>query len=87
MSTHIDTIIQSKIPEEDYGNIEYKRQLININPSRLEQLVIQIKNRISEGQGECLYEIGIDNKGDVHGLNEGDYNESLKIFKLMAKKY
>ena len=86
MSTHIDTIIQSKIPEEDYGNIEYKRQLININPSRLEHLVTQMKYRISEGQGECLYEIGINDKGDVHGLDEDDFNESLKTLKLMAEK-
>mgnify|MGYP003705971985 CR=1 FL=1 len=81
----IDDIIYNQIPENDEGSVEYKRQLINIKPNRFEHLVTQMKYRVLEGYGECLYEIGINDKGDAHGLNEEEFLESLDNLKKMAK--
>jgi hypothetical protein len=36
--------------EDDFGNVEYKRQLIDPNPVRFQQLVTQLKWRLGEGQ-------------------------------------
>ena len=80
----INEIIDKQIPENDEGYIEYKRQLINIKPSRLEHLITQMKYRILEGHGECLYEIGLDDKGDVYGLSVEEFTESLDTVKKMA---
>ena len=81
----IDTIIQEKIPENDEGNIEYKRKLTGIAPTRLEHLITQMKYRVSEGHGECLYEIGINDNGDIHGLYEKEFTETIQNLKIMAK--
>ena len=40
-------------PEIEEGNIEYKRFLINIDESRLEQLSTQMKWRLKEGDNEA----------------------------------
>ena len=39
---------------------------------------------MAEGLGECLYEIGVSDKGNLVGLNESDMNESMKTLHKMA---
>ena len=36
--------------DDDHGNVEYKRKLVNPSPDRLEHLVTQLKWRLGEGQ-------------------------------------
>jgi GTPase len=73
-------------PEDDNGNIEYKRYLINLDENRLEELATQMKWRLTEGNNEAIYYIGIDNDGSIYGLNEDEKNESIKnIIKLVEK--
>jgi len=49
--------------EVEEGNIEYKLKLIDPTPKRFEQLVSQLKWRLGEGQGEALYEVGVEDDG------------------------
>ncbi|KAI9220238.1 P-loop containing nucleoside triphosphate hydrolase protein [Blastocladiella britannica] len=72
--------------EVECGNIEYKLKLVNIAPDRLEHLVTQMKWRLSEGNGEALYEIGIADNGRLVGLPPGDLDESLRTLRVMAAK-
>jgi hypothetical protein len=57
-------------PEEYYGSIEYKRQLIDPTESRITHLTTQMQFRLTEGAGECRYMIGVDDDGSFHGLGK-----------------
>ena len=65
--------------EKDDENIEYKSQLLNLTHQNIQSLMTQMKYRIEEGNGECIYEIGIYDNGDLKGLNQSDLDESLII--------
>ena len=54
--------------EDDEGSVEYKWKLVGIAEDRLEHLVSQMKYRVTEGQGECIYEIGVTDDGLPKGL-------------------
>lgn len=70
--------------ESDDGNIEYKRQLLHPSAERFQQLVSQMKFRMHEGQGEAIYELGVDDNGYPKGLNEAEMEESLATLRRMA---
>ena len=70
--------------EKDDGNIEYKSQLIDLSEDQIQSRMTQMKYRIEEGNGECIYEIGIFDNGDLKGLNQQDLDESLNNLKLIS---
>ncbi|RNF16250.1 putative GTP-binding protein [Trypanosoma conorhini] len=71
--------------EDDDGDVEYKWRLTGITPSRFEHLVTQLRFRVGEGNGQCLYELGVANDGSPRGLPLHDYQESVKTLKKMAQ--
>ncbi|KAI6659209.1 hypothetical protein LOD99_14882 [Oopsacas minuta] len=73
-------------PEVEEGNIEYKLKLIDPTAARLAQLVTQMKWRLREGRGEAIYQIGVEDKGNVAGLSEEDLDSSLETLKEMAER-
>ncbi|XP_058811686.1 GTP-binding protein 2 [Topomyia yanbarensis] len=73
-------------PEPQLGNIEYKLKLINPSKQRFEHLVTQMKWRLREGNGEAIYEIGVSDSGQLHGLSETDMTCSLHTLNQMARK-
>ncbi|CAF1139779.1 unnamed protein product, partial [Didymodactylos carnosus] len=73
-------------PEIEEGNIEYKLKLVDPNPDRLEHLVTQMKWRVQEGQGEAIYEIGVEDCGTLSGVNAEELDASLKTLEKMADR-
>lgn len=73
-------------PEPQLGNIEYKLKLINPSKQRFEHLVTQMKWRLREGNGEAIYEIGVSDSGQLHGLSDADMTCSLHTLNQMARK-
>ena len=73
-------------PENDYGNREYKLKLINKNSERIEELVSQMRFRINEGEGECFYNLGVNDKGKLIGITDEEFDETLKNLSLVAEK-
>ena len=71
--------------ELDYGNIEYKRELINLDDETLSRRITQMKYRIYEGSGEAFYLIGVSDDGTVLGLNEDEYKESISNLGKISK--
>ena len=59
---------------------------MNPSPSRLEHLVTQMKWRLEEGNGEAIYEIGVEDNGILTGLNEADLQASLSTLEKMANR-
>lgn len=66
------------------GNVEYKYKIVGKSTQRYEQLVTQLKWRLTEGDGQCLYELGVKDDGTAVGLSESDYKQSLGTLQRMA---
>eukprot|EP00117_Sycon_ciliatum_P021435 scpid44910/ scgid18785/ GTP-binding protein 2; GTP-binding-like protein 2 len=73
-------------PEPQEGNIEYKLKLVSPSPLRIVHLVTQLKWRLREGQGEAIYEIGVEDSGALAGLVNEDMNSSLNTLQNMAQQ-
>lgn len=71
-------------PEPQLGNVEYKLKLVNPSKQRFEHLVTQLKWRLREGQGEAIYEIGVEDNGVLAGLSPSEMTDSLQTLKQMA---
>jgi elongation factor 1-alpha len=72
--------------ENEYGNIEYKRELINLDEEKLNKRITQMKYRVYEGSGEAFYLIGVSDDGTILGLNETEYNESISNLEKISKR-
>jgi len=72
--------------EQDDGNIEYKRELLNLDDETFNRRITQMKYRVYEGLGEALYFIGVADNGDLLGLNDEEYKISVENLKKIADK-
>ncbi|KAJ8923870.1 hypothetical protein NQ315_010452 [Exocentrus adspersus] len=73
-------------PEPQLGNVEYKLKIVNPTKQRFEHLVTQLKWRLREGNGEAIYEIGVEDSGILAGLSKRDMTASLQTLQQMAVK-
>lgn len=73
-------------PEIEEGNIEYKRFLINLDNTRLEQLATQMKWRLNEGNNEAIYYLGVNDNGSLYQMNENEKKETFDNFNLLVNK-
>ena len=64
-------------PENDEGNIEYKLKISPKSEKRKNELITQLSYRLNEGGGECVYILGVGDNGEMIGINDKDYNESM----------
>jgi len=64
------------IKENDEGKVEYKWLLTNLTTERLGRLATQMKYRLQEGNGECLYEIGLKDNGFPEGITQEEFEET-----------
>ncbi|VDK42255.1 unnamed protein product [Anisakis simplex] len=81
---NIDTDNCCLPPEVEEGNIEYKVKLVNPSSSRIQHLITQMKWRLREGQGEAIYEIGVEDHGSMTGLTDSELNASMRTLNCMA---
>ena len=85
MDEYVDIFYQDEIEEEkDDGNIEYKRELLNLTEETINKRMTQMKYRIYEGSGEALYFIGVGDDGKLLGLNREEYEISIKNLEIIA---
>jgi GTPase len=73
-------------PELDDGCIEYKFKLLNKDEPRLRTLATQMRYRCNEGDGECIYNIGVEDTGEMTGITEEEYEETIKNINFIADK-
>lgn len=73
-------------PENDEGAIEYKWSLVSPTSERFVQLVTQLKFRLSEGRGEAIYQIGVEDDGRLRGLDDEALARSLRTLQAMAEE-
>jgi len=82
----VHAVLHSMPSEPQEGNIEYKFHLVNPTEERLCHLITQLKWRLQEGQGEAIYEIGVEDDGTCSGLSEQDLEASLETLRGMAEE-
>ena len=72
--------------EIEDGCVEYKRNFININSSKLNHLTAQMNWRINEGNGLCYYYLGVCDNGLLYEhFTQKEIDYSLDILKMMVE--
>jgi GTPase len=71
-------------PEIERGCVEYKLRLAPANARRFQQLLSQLKWRLHEGRGSCLYMLGVLDDGTARGLPPGQLAASLAELRALA---
>lgn len=74
------------VPEDDEGAVEYKWRLVSPSAERFVQLVTQMNFRLSEGGGEAIYELGVEDCGRKKGITQELLDDSLATLGRMAKE-
>ena len=89
MISYINKSIPKQPPERDYGNKEYKRYLINHPKNKpelfIEKRATQMLFRLIEGEGKALYLFGIEDNGDIRGMNKKQLDGTISNLKKIAK--
>ncbi|MGZ7043717.1 MAG: GTPBP1 family GTP-binding protein [Methanobacterium sp.] len=70
-------------------NIEFKEGLkksFHLQKDRKQRLASQMKYRMERGDGEAIYFIGVDDDGNLIGLEEEIFEESLFVLKNIAEE-
>ena len=70
-------------------NIEFKEGLkrdYHLQKDRKQRLASQMKYRMERGDGEAIYFIGVDDDGNLIGLEEENFEESLFVLKNIAEE-
>ena len=71
--------------EDNEGKVEYKLKLFpRPDIVRLEKLASQMNFRLTEGNGEAIYELGIADSGDIIGLSEEEFTSSIETLHEIA---
>jgi len=73
-------------PEQDDGNIEYKLKLIEKSDERIQELITQMRFRCMEGNGECFYNLGVEDDGNLVGITDEEYEETIRTLNIVAEK-
>lgn len=77
------TDVEWLAPERHEGSVEYKLRVAP-RPQRVPNLLTQMQYRLTEGNGECAYVIGVEDNGYPRGLSNEDLDSSLKTLRDLA---
>ena len=72
--------------ECDDGPIEFKWKIVSPSVDRLQRRLDQMIYRLNEGNGRCLYQIGVEDDGNPKGLSDKDMIETIKTIYRMNKQ-
>lgn len=72
-------------PENDEGAVEYKLKLYRTRGPRFEQLVTQLRFRLSEGNGVAWYYLGVMDNGHLLGLPPDELAATFASLQAMAR--
>lgn len=84
IKTESELALDTLSPEYEDGNIEYKRHLIRPRERKMEELSTQLKYRLIEGGGECFYEFGVEDDGEISGLTQEAFDASMECLTELA---
>lgn len=71
-------------PESDDGTIEYKRKM-NFSEN-LSHRLAQLRYRLSQGNGQCIYVLGVTDLGELCGMDDDEYAETMKVMNKICEE-
>ena len=88
---YINKFIPKQPPEKEYGNKEYKRMFsLRGHNKSVKKLVMkrasQLLFRLIEGEGKAIYLLGIDDNGEVIGLNKQEMETTINFMKKIVEE-
>ncbi len=75
--------------EREGGSIEFKERLtkeLHLAEDRLESLVAQLRHRVLSGDGTATYVIGVTDDGQITGIPQETFSESMDVLSLLAEE-
>lgn len=69
-------------PESDDGTVEYKRKM-NFSEN-LSHRLAQMRYRLSQGNGQCIYLLGVSDSGELYGMDPVEFEETMKVMKQIC---
>ena len=70
-------------PENDEGCIEYKVTLLELSKIKILKYATQMKWRLQEGNGNCIYILGIKDNGTIQGISDNNIDYKINNLKLI----
>ncbi|XP_021933166.1 GTP-binding protein 1 isoform X1 [Zootermopsis nevadensis] len=75
---------QSSYPAVDYSSIRMKTALISPNEKQFDLLQRQLKERLEDGRGETIYDVGVGEDGSESGLKQDEYDASVATLQSLG---
>lgn len=72
-------------PESELGNVEHKRHIEKVSDDRFTRLQSQLKRRLDDGRGEAVYCIGVEDNGEIYGLEPAQFETSIQMLTRLAQ--
>ena len=75
--------------EREGGSVEFKERLtkdLHLADDRLESLVAQLRHRVLSGDGTATYVIGVTDDGNITGIQQAAFSESMDVLSLLTDK-
>lgn len=72
-------------PEDETGSVEYKRMVHHSATARLRSLATQMSYRLDQGNGRCLYRLGVEDDGCHSLLSYEEIAESARTLEIIAR--
>lgn len=73
-------------PEVEFGNIEYKKELLINTDYKINKLGTQMLYRLYQGYGYVIYYLGVTDDGEIVGLSEKDLSKSFELLQKVSEK-
>ncbi|XP_065345914.1 GTP-binding protein 1 [Cloeon dipterum] len=83
-TTLVPQAMENKEPQEDYSSIRGKTTLVSPTSEQFDLLLRQLRERLDDGRGETIYEIGIGEDSTEAGLAEDEFEASVATLKSLA---
>lgn len=78
-----------EIGETENGSVEFKESLsknIHLADEKRQSLVAQLRHRVLSGDGSATYGIGVTDAGEIKGLSDDDFEETIDVLSLLAEE-
>lgn len=87
LEEHDELDILNDLDLEDKSSaVKLKELLLRSDADSLEKLAAVLQIRIDEGHGETIFELGVENNGDLMGLRKLEWDVALKRLVAGAKE-
>ncbi|KAG8229346.1 hypothetical protein J437_LFUL007154 [Ladona fulva] len=80
-SSKVDPVATNEV---DYSSIRGKNALVSPTEEQFDLLMRSIKERLDDGRGETIFDIGVGKDGAESGLSDDDYEASAATLKMLG---